>query len=335
MLPARLPQPHTQVDLADEGSRIFLYRSQELDWAPLGRAASLIVTTVHPSPEPSAQPSVHPSVHPSTQPSAKPVRVGLLIDQSAKTRGLSEMATRDVLPSRAPTYMFGPQGRHNVGLQAGWVRVMTALADWVRTGEVAAAASTWTVTQCRAWFKWFDAGITDPADRAALEAIGVRATTGARNHIGLVSVRRLLDAGMSVNEAIRWLPHLPRTGETIGMRMAFQRGMTFDDVAPYLGTRLDPTAPTRGEGSLAERLDEIARTLTQGWTPQGRTAVDAQAPEGCTAAVWADLWTQFMPASLASAYATAGIPYATAVRLHLSEQDPTPAALATLTALRT
>lgn len=324
-LPDRLPQPRTQVDLPDSADRIMLFRAQDTTWAPPGRAASLLVTHVHRSPTAAA--------NEGHETNGRALRVAILIDQSARTPGLSDLGSREVLPTHSPAYMFGPQGKHNASQQVAWVQTMAALAEWATSGEVAEQAADWTVPQCRAWLRWFDAGVTSPTDRSVLEAAGARATTKARNKVEMFSVRRLMESGMPVEEAARWIPHLP-TGETHGAAEAFRHGLSFADVAPYLGTRLDPLDTDRDQMPLPDRLAEITRTLTDGWTTQGRLAVDAQAPEGCTSAVWADLWTQFMPAALASAYAAAGVSFTVAVRLHLTGEDPDPDALATLAALR-
>lgn len=327
LLPDRLPQPRTQVDLPDSSDRIMLYRSQDTTWAPPGRAASWLITHIH-------RPAITPVADGAgRETDGRVLRVAILIDQSARTPGLSDIGSREVLPTHSPAYMFGPLGKHNATQQAAWVQTMAVLAEWVTSGEVAEQVAGWTVPQCRAWLRWFDAGVTSPMDRAVLEAAGARATTKARNKVEMFSVRRLMESGMGVDEAARWIPHLP-TGEAHGAALAYQHGLSFADVAPYLGTRLDPLDTDRHQMPLSERLVEITRTLTDGWTSQGRLAVEAQAPEGCTSAAWADLWTQFMPAALASAYAAAGVPFTVAVRLHLTGQDPDPDALATMAALR-
>ena len=276
-----------------------------------------------------------------TSPPDTEFRTAVVVEQSG--RAAPDRVVASVLVERRGRYLFSrtdeqdpdpwraqQNERYLSESLADWYTDITDVTAWLTSGPPSGEAGRWSATKLVDWMKWFSAGVLTAEDRATLEAAGV----GAPHNHALGSVSALLDAGMSIDEIVNWVPYLGMNGPH-AVKTVFGHGLRFADVAPYLGTTLDPTDTCTDWQETVARVEEIRRAINGGWTSQGRRAIDASAPEGCSSTAWADLWAAFMPIELASAYAAAGFRLVEAARLHARGEDPPTETLATMAALRT
>lgn len=249
-------------------------------------------------------------------------RTGFVVQQKA-TDGITTAALAVIFPYRAVPW----QTAYEEPVEA--IAYLGALADYYRHEHATGVTADWGPREARKWAPYVGAGITSRADQAMVSRSGIEPTWW-----DLQSVASLVKQGVSVADICYWWRSAPNQSKLIAALV--EHRLTRADVTAYAGSALDPFRHHEREQHVAvERVAEIARNRDEGWTKQGRRAVAAMTPAGCSESVWADLWVQFMSPARAGLYAVAGITYAEAVRFETTGTGPDEGALAMLAGLNT
>lgn len=206
------------------------------------------------------------------------------------------------------------------------IRRMGVWAQQFRDAHESGMTKPWDMAEVRSWLTYFTAGVTTVEERAVLEEAGFNVWDSYEPDtvLWLRTVEKI-----PVSEIAYWW-------KKIAHRVipdVVTHNLTYEDLAPYRGTPLDPFDRQQDASVLSARIKNIAEAGGD-WDAKGRSAVLESRPDGCVGAVWVDMWTRFMSPVTAGLYARAGYSFEEAVRCETTGGGPGDEALAMMVALQ-